>query len=120
MIAGACSGRDVPIEDAGPPLGGTTPAKCKTAADRRPASAPSPRTSRAPSSIIVAALRRLRANASAEQVRSYVRGLHNFSGVQGMYDFRSGNGHSAPLLNIPRWDPATDAWFIASGVGVHK
>jgi len=71
-------------------------------------------------SIIVAALRRLGARATAEQVRQYVRGLHDFPGVQGLYDFRSGDGHGAPMLSMLQWDPAKDAWFIASGVGAHK
>lgn len=67
--------------------------------------------------IIVAALRTLGPHATAEQVRRYVRGLHNFPGVQGMYDFRNGDGHGAPDLSMLQWDPAKNAWFIASGVG---
>jgi branched-chain amino acid transport system substrate-binding protein len=71
-------------------------------------------------SIIVAALRRLGAHATAEQVREYVHGLHDFPGVQGLYDFRSGDGHGAPMLSMLQWDPVKDAWFIVSGVGARK
>lgn len=55
--------------------------------------------------------------AGAQQVRKYVRGLHDFPGVQGMYDFRNGDGHGAPDLSMLQWDPGKNAWFIASGVG---
>ncbi len=70
--------------------------------------------------IIVAALRKLGPQATAEQVRSYVTGLHDFPGVQGMYDFRNGDGHGAPDLSMLQWDPGKNAWFIASGVGARK
>lgn len=70
-------------------------------------------------SIMVAALRRLGPRASAEDVRRYVRGLHDFPGVQGIYDFRSGDGHGAADLRMLQWDPAKDAWFIV-GAGGHR
>jgi branched-chain amino acid transport system substrate-binding protein len=70
--------------------------------------------------LIVAALRKLGPHATAEQVRSYITGLHDFPGVQGMYDFRKGDGHGAPDLSMLQWDPGKNAWFIASGVGARK
>jgi branched-chain amino acid transport system substrate-binding protein len=70
--------------------------------------------------IIVAALRKLGPHVTAEQVRSYVTALHDFPGVQGMYDFRNGDGHGAPDLSMLQWDPGKNAWFIASGVGARK
>jgi branched-chain amino acid transport system substrate-binding protein len=70
--------------------------------------------------IIVAALRSLGPHATADQVRKYVKGLHDFPGVQGMYDFRNGDGHGAPDLSMLQWDQGKNAWFIASGVGARK
>jgi branched-chain amino acid transport system substrate-binding protein len=67
--------------------------------------------------IMIAALRRLGTQPTADQVRRYVRGLHDFPGVQGIYDFRSGDGHGAADLRILQWDAAKSAWFIVNASG---
>jgi branched-chain amino acid transport system substrate-binding protein len=64
-----------------------------------------------PARIIVSALRKLGTNATPEQLRSYIAGLHDFAGVWGMYDFRIGDQHgldqSAEV--VIRYDPSSSA-----------
>ena len=41
--------------------------------------------------IVIDALRHLGTKATATQVRDYIEKLHDFAGVNGMYDFRRGD-----------------------------
>lgn len=69
--------------------------------------------------IVVSALRKLGPDATSEQVRSYIANLSNFTGVAGMYDFRttSQRGLTDKDLMIVRWDPAQSFWTQASRLG---
>lgn len=70
--------------------------------------------------IVVAALRSLGPNATAAQVRAYIAGLSNFSGVTGSFDFRAipqrGQDWRSSVL-MTRWDPAKGTFVRASPIG---
>jgi branched-chain amino acid transport system substrate-binding protein len=69
--------------------------------------------------IVVDALRALGPDASAEQIRSYIAGLHGFVGIDGEYDFRDGSqrGLTEKNLIVMRWDPPKGTWTAVSGPG---
>ncbi len=46
-----------------------------------------------PASIIVASLRKLGTSATADQIHDFIENLHDFPGLGGYYDFRTGNQH---------------------------
>lgn len=56
--------------------------------------------------VTVSALRALPAGATAAQLRAYLASLHGFGGVNGTYDFRTGDQHglSAGQVVLVRWD----------------
>jgi branched-chain amino acid transport system substrate-binding protein len=57
--------------------------------------------------IVVAALRSLGPNATAQQIHSWIEALHDFPGALGMYDFRSGDQHGLgeSSLYVVRYNP---------------
>jgi branched-chain amino acid transport system substrate-binding protein len=57
--------------------------------------------------ITVAALRALGPNATAKQIHDWIENLHDFPGVFGNYDFRTGDQHGLgdASLFIARYDP---------------
>ena len=69
--------------------------------------------------IVVNALRKLGPNASADQIRSYILGLHGWSGVEGVYDFgdREERGVGQSALFIATWDPGKKDWIALSRPG---
>jgi branched-chain amino acid transport system substrate-binding protein len=60
--------------------------------------------------IMVSGLRKFGTSATASQLRDYILTLQNFGGVNGIYDFRSGDQHGLTdqSMAIVRWDPKTD------------
>ncbi len=66
--------------------------------------------------IVIDALRRLGANASATQLRDAIAGLQNFGGIDGNYDFRAvqqrGIGDAATIMYA--WDATQKNFTIAS------
>lgn len=72
-----------------------------------------------PAQILVSALQKLGAGASAEQIHGYIEGLHGFPGIFGVYDFTIGNqrGLTKKDLTILRWDPAASHWVAVSKPG---
>ncbi|MBV8490810.1 MAG: ABC transporter substrate-binding protein, partial [Candidatus Eremiobacteraeota bacterium] len=60
-----------------------------------------------PALILVSALRKLGPNATSDQLRDYLLGLHGFAGVTGTYDFRIGDQHGLTDANVlvVKWDP---------------
>jgi branched-chain amino acid transport system substrate-binding protein len=56
--------------------------------------------------VTVSALRALPAGATAAQLRDYLENLHGFGGVNGTYDFRTGDQHglSVDQVVLVRWD----------------
>jgi branched-chain amino acid transport system substrate-binding protein len=65
-----------------------------------------------PARIVVSALRALPATATAADLRAYVANLHDFGGLLGTYDLRSGDQHGIDGADsqLIYWDPATKAW----------
>ena len=57
--------------------------------------------------IVVSALKRLGPTATPEQVRSYISDLHDWVGINGVYDFRDGSqrGVGAQALVVDRFEP---------------
>jgi branched-chain amino acid transport system substrate-binding protein len=69
-----------------------------------------------PAMILIAALRKLGPDASATQVRDFILHLHGWVGVNGVYDFASGNqrGFADNAAAIARWDRQRNAWVRIS------
>jgi len=69
--------------------------------------------------ILIGALRSLGTNATPEQIRDYVAGLHDYYGPSGRFDFRIGNqrGLDASSAIMVRWDPKTVSWQAISAPG---
>lgn len=69
-----------------------------------------------PSMIIIAALRHLGPDATADQIRNYIAHLHGWVGIDGVYDFGSGDqrGVTDSASAIARWDEAKGAWVRVS------
>jgi branched-chain amino acid transport system substrate-binding protein len=69
--------------------------------------------------IVVNALRKFGPDASADQVRSFILGLHGWSGVEGVYDFgdREQRGVGQNALFIAAWDARKNDWIALSRPG---
>lgn len=69
--------------------------------------------------IVLSGLRKIGPGATADQLRSYILGLHNFAGVNGIYDFGSGDQHGLSDKNtvMISFDPKTRGWHPLSGLG---
>ena len=72
-----------------------------------------------PAKIVVAALRALPPNATGQQLASYINNLHDFAGVCGLYDFRTGDHHglTESSLMFVKWVPATKSFSAVSKLG---
>jgi branched-chain amino acid transport system substrate-binding protein len=72
-----------------------------------------------PALIVIDALRHLGTNATAQQLRDYILGLHSWAGVNGIYDFRDGRqrGIGIDAVVIDRWDAKTNRFTAASRPG---
>jgi len=60
-----------------------------------------------PALIVVDAYKHLGFDATAQQFREYINGLHGFVGITGVYDFRDGTQHGVGqnAIIMSRWDP---------------
>jgi hypothetical protein len=72
-----------------------------------------------PASIVIEALRAVGPDASAEQIRAYIASLHDYIGINGVYDFRDGSqrGLTEKNLMVMRWDIDKGTWTAVSGLG---
>ncbi len=71
-----------------------------------------------PVMIVVAALRKLGTNTTPEKLHDYLENVHDFAGVNGVYDFRKNqHGLTSDSIVMTRWDPATHYWYPVSGPG---
>ncbi len=70
-----------------------------------------------PIKITVSALRQLPAGATAAQLRSYLESLHDFAGLWGVYDFRTGDQHGLDGRDsiYVYYDAAHDTWTPYGG-----
>jgi branched-chain amino acid transport system substrate-binding protein len=69
-----------------------------------------------PTMIVVSALRKLGPDATPAQIRDYILHLHGWVGVDGVYDFSSGNqrGVGDNAAAIARWSPQKSTWVRVS------
>ncbi len=69
-----------------------------------------------PGNLIIDALRKLGAKASAQQVRDHIANLTGYVGVNGIYDFKAVPQRGLTVKNalVTRWNPAADTWNVVS------
>jgi branched-chain amino acid transport system substrate-binding protein len=72
-----------------------------------------------PGFLIVEALKRAPANATAAQLREALSGVTNWPGALGRYDFKAipNRGLGLKALVVSKWDPARSTWVVASKSG---
>jgi ABC-type branched-subunit amino acid transport system substrate-binding protein len=70
-----------------------------------------------PAKITIAAFRAVGTAATAAQIHDYIENLHDFPGIGGLYDFRSGDQHGLgdDATVILQWDPAKMIFYPVSG-----
>ena len=69
--------------------------------------------------IVVDAFRHLGTNATPEQIRAYIAGLHAYAGINGIMDFRDGQqrGLTANAALVVRWSSTKHDFVAASKLG---
>jgi branched-chain amino acid transport system substrate-binding protein len=69
-----------------------------------------------PALLVVEALRKLRPDATAEELRTYLSKLEGFVGINGTYNFKAvpNRGLSDANVVITRWDTQKGTWVVAS------
>ena len=69
-----------------------------------------------PAMVFVDALRHVGPSATAEQLRAYILGLSSWVGINGVYDFASGDqrGLGDGSIVVARWDVAKATWMQVS------
>jgi branched-chain amino acid transport system substrate-binding protein len=69
--------------------------------------------------IVVGGLRKLGPGATAAQLRGYILGLRGYPGIDGLYNFSSGDQHGLTGENVlvVRFDPKDQRWVPASRLG---
>jgi branched-chain amino acid transport system substrate-binding protein len=70
----------------------------------------------APAMLLIDALRKLPANASAAQLREYLANTRSYAGINGVYDFQAvpQRGLSVQNAIVTRWDASHQAWETMS------
>ena len=69
-----------------------------------------------PALLVVSALRKLKVDASAEDLRAYLGELKGFAGINGYYDFKAvpNRGLDESNVVVTRWDAAAQTWAVVS------
>jgi branched-chain amino acid transport system substrate-binding protein len=69
-----------------------------------------------PAFLVVDALRKLKPDATAEDLRAYFRELKGVAGINGFYDFKAvpNRGLDESNVVVTRWDPAAQTWAVVS------
>jgi branched-chain amino acid transport system substrate-binding protein len=69
-----------------------------------------------PALLVVEGLRKLKPDATAVELRAYLRELKGFAGVNGFYDFKAvpNRGLDEKNVVVTRWDPAAQTWAVVS------
>lgn len=72
-----------------------------------------------PTNIVIAAFKQIGPDATAAQIRDYIANLHDFGGVNGLYDFRSGDQHGLGVDSVVlvKWSQAAGTATAASQTG---
>jgi branched-chain amino acid transport system substrate-binding protein len=76
-----------------------------------------------PAMLVLDGLRKLGPNMTAAQLNDFIQHQSNWAGINGFYDFRSGNqrGLGIEAVIMDRWDPATgDFVTVSKGGGALK
>jgi branched-chain amino acid transport system substrate-binding protein len=70
-------------------------------------------------SIVLSGLRKIGPQATAQQLRDYILSLRGFIGIDGIYDFSSGDQHGLTDKSVMMvaWDPKTKGWIPLSRLG---
>jgi branched-chain amino acid transport system substrate-binding protein len=66
--------------------------------------------------VIIDALKHIGLDGSAEKLHDYIEGLHDFTGVNGVFDFRDGNQRGLTLSSAiaVQWDGGKKSWLPVS------
>ena len=69
-----------------------------------------------PALLVVGALRKLKADATAEDLRNYFHDLKGVAGINGFYDFKAvpNRGLGEQNVVVTRWDAAAQTWDVVS------
>jgi branched-chain amino acid transport system substrate-binding protein len=69
-----------------------------------------------PALLVVESLRKLKPDATAEDLRGHLRELKGFAGINGYYDFKAvpNRGLDEKNVVVTRWDPAAQTWLVVS------
>ncbi len=69
-----------------------------------------------PTMIVVDALRALGPDVGAQRLHDYIEHLQGWTGIEGTYDFTSGNQRGATQggVALVRWDAPTTSWVLAA------
>lgn len=72
-----------------------------------------------PAMILISTIQKLGPTATAAQIQRSLEDLHDYPGIMGVYDFRTGNqrGLSQRDMTIERWDAKKNAWVAVSQPG---
>jgi branched-chain amino acid transport system substrate-binding protein len=72
-----------------------------------------------PIMIVIAALKKLGTNATADQIRDYMVNLTGFTGINGPYNMkeRPQRGLDSKAIYMVKWDAAKNTWIGVSGPG---
>jgi len=72
-----------------------------------------------PGMLVIDAYRKLGLKATPEQIRSYIAGLKDWAGINGIYDFTKmpQRGLNVDDSIVTRWDTKKNAWIIVSKPG---
>jgi branched-chain amino acid transport system substrate-binding protein len=67
-----------------------------------------------PGLIVIEALRKFGTSMNAQQLHEYIEGLHDFVGVNGIYDFRDGSQRGVGEGLVVQWDNSKDDFIPVS------
>lgn len=69
-----------------------------------------------PALLVVDALRKLKADATAEDLRNYLLNLKGIAGINGFYDFKAvpNRGLDESNVVVTRWDASAQTWAVVS------
>jgi branched-chain amino acid transport system substrate-binding protein len=69
--------------------------------------------------ILMAAFQKLGTDVTPARLRDYLVNLHDFVGISGVYDFRTGDQHGLTdaSVTLVQWDPKTHEFSIATKLG---
>lgn len=71
-----------------------------------------------PALIVIAAYKKFGLGATAAQINGFIQNLHGWAGINGEYDFRTGQGGLGPESQvIVRWSPDAKSWVAVTKPG---